>query len=287
MGRFKHWYGLFRRSVWPLIAIPLAVLGNLFAIRDEFLPPELAGKLKMPNWLPAFPWYYWTILVLVLIIVALLEGAYREHQALTKQLQNPKPSGNWRAVQAQNEMANALRAHTAALERSKPMPPMIKAAIEDIQHRNRIAQGLERNPNALRIAHESTAEFEEIQPLADHVARTVLICIENTDSTHFISNCKVRIEVNSANYLLLDSFTLNPTEKRFIAVATHHEFPVDEWIHLRIPLPGGSYIGVMQPRFPLSGALLTIKATSAETRPAQLICRVFVDESGKLKMEKV
>jgi hypothetical protein len=62
-------------------------LGNLFALRDEFLPIELAGKLKMPAWLPAFPWYYWTIVVLVLIVVAVLEGAYREHISLTAKIE--------------------------------------------------------------------------------------------------------------------------------------------------------------------------------------------------------
>jgi hypothetical protein len=81
--RVLYWFRLIRRSVWPIFAIPFAILVNVFSIRDEFLPPDLVAKLKMPEWLPTFPWYYWTIIVLALIILALLEGAYREHTDFT------------------------------------------------------------------------------------------------------------------------------------------------------------------------------------------------------------
>lgn len=85
-NRVCHWYRLLRRAVWPMFAIPLALLVNLFALRDEFLSPSVAAKLKLPEFLPEFPWYYWTIILLLLIIVALLEGAYREHVELKKEM---------------------------------------------------------------------------------------------------------------------------------------------------------------------------------------------------------
>jgi hypothetical protein len=141
--------------------------------------------------------------------------------------------------------------------------------------------------DALKINIGETADFEHIHPRVDYVIRTVLACVENIDSSHFISNCKVCVEINGIDHPLVDCFTLNAAEKRFIPIALRHESPIDKFIHIwALPKPGG--IGGIQfrPTLPLSGGLITIKATSAETRPAQLVCRVFVDDSGKLKLEK-
>jgi hypothetical protein len=76
-NRARFWWTILKRSVWPLIAISLTVLGNIFAIRDEFLPPRLAEKLKTPAFLPDLPWYWWTIATLLLIVGAILEESYR------------------------------------------------------------------------------------------------------------------------------------------------------------------------------------------------------------------
>jgi hypothetical protein len=141
--------------------------------------------------------------------------------------------------------------------------------------------------DALKITLGETADFEHTQPRLDYVIRTVLACVGNVDPSHFISNCKAGVEINGIDHSLVDCFTLNPIEKRFIPIAFRHESPIDKFIHIcAIPKPGG--IGGIQyrPTFPLSGGLITIKATSAETKPAQLVCRVFVDDSGKLKLEK-
>ena len=125
------------------------------------------------------------------------------------------------------------------------------------------------------------------QPRLNYVIRTVLACVENTDTSHFISNFKASVEIYGIDHPLFDCFTLNSVEKCFVPIATHHESPIDKYIHVwALPKPGG--IGGIQfrPTFPLSGGLITIKATSAETQPAQLVCHVFVDDSGKLKLEK-
>jgi hypothetical protein len=146
--------------------------------------------------------------------------------------------------------------------------------------------GVVRN-DALKISIGETADFELIQPRLDYVIRTVLACVENVDTSHFISSCKANVEINGIDHPLVDCFTLNPIEKRFIPIALRHESPIDKFIYiLAIPKPGG--IGGIQfrPTLPRSGGLITIKAKSAETRQAQLVCRVFVDDSGKLKMEK-
>ena len=84
----------------------------------------------MPEWLPAFPWYYWTILVLVLIVVALLEGSYREHLDLTKAL--TKDAVRIREIEAQEANAAATQRHAEALERQY-RPPQIENMIESMR----------------------------------------------------------------------------------------------------------------------------------------------------------
>jgi hypothetical protein len=190
-----------------------------------------------------------------------------------------------REIEAQEAHAMELRRHAEALERQYT-PPVIENMIEAMRQKGRVALGLERDPNALKILVENTPEFEQVQPRGDYVIRTVIACVENKDTSHFISNCKFSITFNTVDYLLVDSFTLNPTERRFIPIATHHETEVDKFIHVAIPRMGGFFAEAYQLRLPLSGALITLKATGAEARPAQQVCRIFVDESGKLKMEK-
>jgi hypothetical protein len=79
--RLRYWYQILKQQVWPRFAVPIAILGHLFAIRDEFLPPKLAARLKMPAWLPDLPWYLWTIALLVIVLAAVMEGAYRQFRS--------------------------------------------------------------------------------------------------------------------------------------------------------------------------------------------------------------
>jgi len=161
-----------------------------------------------------------------------------------------------------------------------------KASSPEATKNNEISYLMAR-ADALKITLGETAEFEHAQPRSDYVIRTVLACVENIDTSHFISNCEASVEINGIDHPLVECFTLNPIERRFIPVAKRHESPIDNFIHIwALPKPGG--IGGIQfrPKLPLSGGFITIKAISTETRPAQLVCRVFVDGSGKLKLEK-
>jgi hypothetical protein len=167
---------------------------------------------------------------------------------------------------------------------SDPTGAAIAAMLEKKQRQE---FGVEVRSNALRVTLGETADFVKVQVHQDHLIRTVFACVENIDTAHFISNCKIEGEFNGGTHLLIDSFTLNATEKRFVPIATHHEAPFDQFIHIEAPRAGGFFAEAYDYlKLPLSGALITIKATSAETRPAQLICHLFIDASGKLKLEK-
>jgi hypothetical protein len=223
--------------------------------------------------------------VLILIVGAILSMLVRNQLATVAAA--AVESFRVREIEAHERHADELHRNTAALKQHHLLTesPLESSLMEVLKQKSRISMGLERDPNALRIAHDNTPEFEETQQRQDYIIRTVIVRVENVDQSHFISNCKVYLEVNGGNYLLLDSFTLNPTEKRPIKIATHHEAEFDKWIHLNIPVPGGFFVNRGHFRLPLSGALLTIKAICAEARPSQLICRVFVDDKVRLHME--
>jgi hypothetical protein len=223
--------------------------------------------------------------VLILIVGAILSLLIRNQ--LVAAAATAVESFRVREIEAQERHAAELHRNTEALKQHSRSTesPLESSLRESMRQKSKIAMGLERDPNALKIKHENSAEFEHSQTRQNYIIRTVIVRVANADQSHFISNCKVHLDWNSASYLLQDSFTLNPTEERIIDIATHHEMEHDKWIHLNIPVRGGFFINRASFKLPLSGALVKIRATSAEARPAELICRVFVDDTGRLRME--
>jgi hypothetical protein len=142
-----------------------------------------------------------------------------------------------------------------------------------------------RGRNALKIRIGDAPEFEEVIPRADYVVRTLLACIENVDKFSFISNCKFSMAIKEVDYPLLSPFTLNPTERRFVQIATCDENGIDEFIHIRIPV-GGYVSSASLVKLPLTGGFVTLKATCAEAKAVQQVCRLFVDNAGRLRIEK-
>jgi hypothetical protein len=149
--------------------------------------------------------------------------------------------------------------------------------------------GVDIRTDALRISRDSTPEFEIIEALNGRVRRTLCVCIENIDRAKFISNCKVHADFGkTTNALLIDSFTLNAGEKRFAPIVFHMEDKADDYIHVIAPMAGGFFAEAYAYLYlPITETVMTIKASCAECRPAQLVCRVYVDETGKTRMEKV
>jgi hypothetical protein len=67
--RLGHWRAVLQPAWKFLVSLPLAIFGAAAFTRDEFLSPEHAARLKMPVWLPNWPWYYWAIPFLVTLII--------------------------------------------------------------------------------------------------------------------------------------------------------------------------------------------------------------------------
>jgi hypothetical protein len=58
------------------VLIPFAVLGFLDTIRDDLIGSQ-NPVLHLGYWLPGWPWHYWALIIAILTIAMLLEGAYR------------------------------------------------------------------------------------------------------------------------------------------------------------------------------------------------------------------
>jgi hypothetical protein len=85
MLRLRYWICLFKGPRKTCVLFSEALFA-VWAVRDEFLSPERARQLKMPKWLPDWPWYVWVIVILVTIISFLLEGSYREFKKAAHQM---------------------------------------------------------------------------------------------------------------------------------------------------------------------------------------------------------
>jgi TIR domain-containing protein len=125
-----------------------------------------------------------------------------------------------------------------------------------------------------------------------NVRKTVSIGVKNIGDT-YLTNCKVHLaapypETGKPERWLLDGpFSLNQGEERYIAVAAYNE-PVPphpqsaEMIRLSAP-PSGTFW--RPPEMPASGGVLTIHAASAESRPCEVICKLWVAD-GSLRWQK-
>lgn len=123
--RIAYFHRLLHRSVAALIAFIVSTLGVLFALRDEFLPPEIAARYKMPEWFPHVAWYWWVIAFLVVLLVSVLEASYQEHTAQERKDADPHAA----AIREQTEELRRARE-----DRDRESNPL-RRALRDNQER--------------------------------------------------------------------------------------------------------------------------------------------------------
>jgi hypothetical protein len=125
------------------------------------------------------------------------------------------------------------------------------------------------------------------------LVRTVFIGAKNIGNT-YLSNCKVEFSAIDqeqkipVKWLRDGPFSLNQGEERYISLASYIE-------PLTTGTKGAASIQLRQqadgtwfhpPVIPIAGGVVTITATSAESRPDEAICKLRVN-NGKLNWEKV
>jgi hypothetical protein len=88
------------------------------------------------------------------------------------------------------------------------------------------------------------------------------------------------------------TFTLNPGEEKFFSVAYRHEYIVRnggiiDSIQFSIPYHEGAFLsGGPRHWVPKGTYLITLKAEASEVRPHEVICKLWVDDNGKLRLAR-
>ncbi len=127
---------------------------------------------------------------------------------------------------------------------------------------------------------------------------TFSIAVKNSDRKHFVSNCKLFLDLPDLNdgtlksYLLVDTFTLNASEERYVPIVSYDEPATisrhaGDSINLHIPVGVGYDVGYGWPwQLPVGAYSLTLRAICKETGPCDVVCKLWVDDAGKLHFEK-
>jgi hypothetical protein len=127
---------------------------------------------------------------------------------------------------------------------------------------------------------------------------TFAVAIKNSDRERFLSNCKLFLDIpdqkdgSPKSYLLVDSFTLNASEERYVPIVSYDEPATvsrhaGDSIHLHIPVGAGYDVGYGWPwQMPVGAYLFTLRVTSKEAAPREAVCKVWVDDEGKLRFGK-
>jgi hypothetical protein len=129
---------------------------------------------------------------------------------------------------------------------------------------------------------------------------TFMIGIKNTSKTNFLSNCKLYLDISDHNsfavnsYCLVDTFTLNATEERYVPIVSYDEPATvsgykGSIIRLCIPVYGGGALGVGSGwpwQIPVGEYTFTLRATAKEVGAHQVVCKIWVDDAEKLHFEK-
>lgn len=128
---------------------------------------------------------------------------------------------------------------------------------------------------------------------------TFSIGIKNKNQHVFLSNCKLYLDIDGRdghvpkNYLLLDAFTLNAAEERYLSIVSYDEpATVSGYtgadIRLHIPVHAGYLdVGYGWPwQMPVGAYTFTLRVISRETGPNEVVCKTWVDDAGKLHFQK-
>jgi hypothetical protein len=121
---------------------------------------------------------------------------------------------------------------------------------------------------------------------------------ENKSRSAFVSNCKLYLEIinpktnSTSRHLILDSFTLNPTETRLGDLVSYAEptgsttGSTNDRIILLMPQAGLASRDMWPWFLPLGHYVFTLIAVSRESEPCEVVCRTWLDDYFRLHMER-
>jgi hypothetical protein len=152
--------------------------------------------------------------------------------------------------------------------------------------------------NDLKIITGSSNNYETTEIVKQNIlTRYILVGVKNNSLSRYISNCKLSIKPpNEECFCPLHDgrFTLNPGEEKFFKVAYRNE-PIDgnndRWIdsiQFSVPDHGGGFLDGGPNRWVQRGSyFITLKAEALETKPYEIICKLWVDDNGGLRLNEL
>jgi len=246
------------------------------------------------EWTIVYTAVAWAIIFLARLIFLAPLQLYLEKHSTTL------PSGK-----AQNDMASALREHTMELTRQREarrddMPPMIKNMFDARNRRERIAMGLERDPDApvLQLSVGTDHEYYDVpQSGLYSLTRRFKVKIENISSNQTITNGKLQIISIEppcgyrGPWLIKEGITLAAGDHIFLPLAQYNELREPE----KGMTPEDTFkiesVETREHRAPLLGTenqphVLALRATAPGVPFCDMKCKLWVDEHGRFRIEK-
>lgn len=162
------------------------------------------------------------------------------------------------------------------------------------QQKQRVALGQEINPRALELEVGESGKFVQTRARGLYSAeRTFNLSVKNTDGRFPISGCKIQIvklepqTEYSGPWLIKSGIALAAGDQEFVPLVSYGESDStrpeprgDTFMVFRVPEPAPK---------PSAGAthVVTLRATSLETSPREIRCKVWVSPEGRLRIAKV
>jgi hypothetical protein len=154
------------------------------------------------------------------------------------------------------------------------------------------------NPLQIRFGTGGSYETKRSHGLYQ-TKHTFSVAVKNADPKQFLSNCKFYLDIadpktgTEKTHLLVDTFTLNASEERFVEIVSYDEPATISQhagtdIRLHVPVHAGYWgAGAGWPwQLAVGAYTFTLRATSKEMAPRAVVCKTWVDEAGKLHFEK-
>ena len=124
----------------------------------------------------------------------------------------------------------------------------------------------------------------------------MIVGVKNHILNRYISNCKLYVKLpNEESFRPLHdgSFTLNQEEEKFFQVAYRFEYitrneGIIDSIQFSIPYHGGAFLdGGPHHLVPRGTYLITLKAEAFDAWSHEVICKLWVDDNGRLRLARV
>jgi hypothetical protein len=77
VSRLHIWREILNPAWRWSVLIPVAALGAIATVRDELIQPEKPELFRLARYLPTWPWYVYALIGAAIVVVLILESAYR------------------------------------------------------------------------------------------------------------------------------------------------------------------------------------------------------------------